>query len=133
MVDGGGSYPNLFCGHPPYQIDGNFGGCAGIVEMLLQSNSGPVLLIPALPDLWEAGSFHGLCIRGGAELSATWKKNKITRCEIAATTTNQFNIRIPGGVTGIRSADKNIPWKKEKENIRCQLTKGERITFTFIY
>ncbi|HZK64632.1 MAG TPA: glycoside hydrolase family 95 protein [Puia sp.] len=133
MVDGGGSYPNLFCGHPPYQIDGNFGGCAGIVEMLLQSNSGPVLLIPALPDLWEAGSFHGLCIRGGAELSATWKKNKITRCEIAATTTNQFNIRIPRGVTGVRSADKNIPWKKEKENIRCHLSKGERITFTFIY
>ncbi|MDP4248968.1 MAG: glycoside hydrolase family 95 protein [Bacteroidota bacterium] len=134
MVDGGGSYPNLFCGHPPYQIDGNFGGCAGIVEMLIQSNSRAISLLPALPDQWAEGSFHGLCARGGVEISANWENNKINSCTLKATSTNHFLIRIPRGVLDIRSEKNNsASWEKDAENIRCSLAKGEAIKFIFIY
>jgi alpha-L-fucosidase 2 len=134
MVDGGGSYPNLFCGHPPYQIDGNFGGCAGIVEMLLQSPGGLIQLLPALPEEWKDGSFHGLCVRGGATLSATWENSKIKICSLKATSSNHFVIKRPEGVKEIR-LEKNNQVKEWKQtgDIHCKLAKGESIKFIFIY
>lgn len=78
------TYPNLFDRHPPFQIDGNFGICAAMNRMLAQSSADRVVLLPALPQQWGAGSVKGLRLVGNAELSMTWEKGRIVSAEITA-------------------------------------------------
>ena len=94
-VEGGGTYPNLFCAHPPFQIDGNFGGTAGIAEMLIQSQDGAIEFLPALPSAWKNGSFKGLKTRGGGEVSARWASGQLKEARLKATVSGSFKIKLP--------------------------------------
>ena len=96
----GGTYPNLFDAHPPFQIDGNFGCAAGIAEMLMQSHDGFVYLLPALPDAWTSGSVNGLKARGGFEVSMEWEDNNITKTVIKSELGGNLRIRSAVPLTG---------------------------------
>lgn len=95
---GGGSYINLFDAHPPFQIDGNFGAAAGLVELLVQSHQGFIDILPALPKALPSGYLRGFCARGGFELDLEWKEGKPARLSILSKAGRPARIKIAGTI-----------------------------------
>lgn len=99
---GGGTYPNLWDAHSPFQIDGNFGGCAGMAEMLLQSTPTDIYLLPALPAQWPSGRISGLCARGGFVLDFEWRNGQVVSARIQARTSGRTTLHLNGEARSIK-------------------------------
>jgi alpha-L-fucosidase 2 len=108
----GGTYPNMFDAHPPFQIDGNFGCTAGIAEMLLQSQDGFIFILPALPDAWQEGKVSGLKARGGFIVNIEWKNGKVSKMNIKS---------LLGGNCRVRSYNKLIA----EDDFKLEEAKGK--------
>jgi len=102
---GGGIYPNLLSAGPPFQIDGNFGGTAGIAEMLIQSHKGYIELLPAIPDAWKvSGNIKGVRARGNYTLDFEWKDGHVTHYRIVSATPQQVKIKVNGEIKTVTSS-----------------------------
>jgi alpha-L-fucosidase 2 len=114
--EGGGLYANMFDAHPPFQIDGNFGGTSGVVEMLLQSHDGSIHLLPAIPDAWKVGTVTGLVARGGYVIDINWQHGKLKNAKVFS--------RI-GGTCSLRT---NVPLKIEGSDVVSKISSSWYLT-----
>ena len=119
--NGGGTYPNLFCGHPPFQIDGNFGGAAGISEMLVQSHGKDevIRLLPALPQAaeWQKGNLTGFRTRGAFSVDMSWVKGKVEKAKLTALKGGTCKVLLPSGKSVTDAAGKVLIAPQEKSGI----------------
>lgn len=117
MSNGGGTFPNLFDAHPPFQIDGNLGGCAGIAEMLLQSHAGELELLPALPKAWPSGRVKGLRGRGGYSVDLAWDKNALTEATIGVQAAGPVRMRMASAPTSVRGSAGPVPVRRVGDGV----------------
>lgn len=117
---------NMFDSHPPFQIDGNFGGAAGISEALVQSTNGEIILLPAVPDEWSEGAVNGVKARGGYEINFDFKDKKITKGEINTTVDGECVLVLPNEVK-IVCDGKEVETKKSHDNTYTFTTMGNKV------
>lgn len=124
--DDGGSYVNLFCAHPPFQIDGNFGGLSGMTEMLIQSQNEEIHLLPALPSAWENGQIKGLCARNGFVVDMRWKAGKLIEGKLYSKLGSACILRttLPVSIMGIDSVSEKQETEWGTFYITCFDTKA---------
>ncbi|HSV88217.1 MAG TPA: glycoside hydrolase family 95 protein [Bacteroidales bacterium] len=133
MANKGGTYANLLCAHPPFQIDGNFGGTAGIAQMFVQSHAGFVNFIPALPDQFADGSFSGLRVRGEGIVAAEWQNKQLKKASLKAEKEGSFIVKLPENAARIKATvgRKRIEPQVVNQMMTIDLKKGDELVLMF--
>ncbi|MDU4339445.1 MAG: hypothetical protein E7I37_09875, partial [Streptococcus mitis] len=125
--------PNLWCSHPPFQIDGNFGASSGMAEMLLQSHAAYLVPLAALPDAWSRGSISGLMARGHFEVSMRWEDKKLLQLTILSRSGGDLRVSYPGIEKSVIKLDKEKIKAKctGKDCISVATAEGDLVQFYF--